>query len=184
MKKTSTYIDGLYVIKNTPFLDNRGKFFELWNAANFQKENLKMDFFQDNLSISKKYVLRGLHFQKNPHGQIKYVQVIKGKVLDVAVDIRKKSKTYGKHFAIELSEKNHNALWIPEGFAHGFLALEEENIFLYKCSGKYNPKAECTIKWDDSELAIKWGISNPIVSEKDNRGVSFQTYRESNSIKG
>ena len=184
MKKKTTYIDGLYVIHNMPSIDERGSFMELWNEGDFQKENLKIDFFQDNLSISKKHVLRGLHFQNKPHGQLKYVQVVKGKVLDVAVDIRQNSKTYGKHFAIELSEKNHKSLWIPTGFAHGFLALEEENIFLYKCSGEYNPQKEYTIKWNDSELAINWGVSNPIVSEKDNRGISFQEYRNSKSING
>ena len=184
MKKKSTYIDGLYVIQNMPSIDKRGSFMEIWNESDFQKENLKIDFSQDNLSISKKHILRGLHFQNKPHGQIKYVQVIKGKVLDVAVDIRKNSKTYGKHFAIELSEKNHKSLWIPTGFAHGFLALEQENIFLYKCSGEYNPQEEYTIKWNDSELAINWGLSNPIVSEKDNNGISFQEYRDSNSING
>ena len=167
MKKTSTYIDGLYVVKNTPFLDNRGKFFELWNEANFQKENLKMDFFQDNLSISKKNVLRGLHFQKNPHGQVKYVQVIKGKVLDVAVDIRKKSKTYGKHFAIELSEKNHNALWIPEGFAHGYLVKSKNSLVSYKCTNFHDKNDEYGIRWDDSDLKINWGCTKPIVSDRD-----------------
>ena len=184
MKKKSTYIDGLFVIENKPLIDSRGKFMELWNEEKFKIENLKIDFFQDNISCSKKHIVRGLHFQNKPYGQTKYVQVIKGKVLDVAVDIRKNSKTYGKHFSIELSDKNHNSLWIPMGFAHGFLTLEEENIFIYKCAGKYNPIEEFTINWNDPELAIKWGISSPIVSEKDNNGISFRKYRESNSING
>ena len=184
MKKTSTHIDGLYVIKNTCFKDVRGQFMELWNNDNFQKENLKSEFSQDNISISKKHVLRGLHFQNEPYGQTKYVSVIKGKVLDVAVDIRKDSKTFGEHLAIELSNKNKYSLWIPAGFAHGFLALEEENIFIYKCSGNYSPQQEHTIKWNDAELKIQWGIDNPIVSEKDNKGISFEEYKKSNLING
>ena len=184
MKKTSTHIDGLYVIENTCFKDLRGEFVEFWNHEKFKKEHLKINFFQDNISKSKKHVLRGLHFQNKPHGQTKYVSVIKGKVLDVVVDIRKESTTFGKHFEIELSEKTHYALWIPSGFAHGFLALAEESIFTYKCSGAYSTKHEHVIKWDDPELGIKWGVKNPIVSEKDNNGISFKQYKASNSING
>ena len=184
MKKKPTNIEDLYLIEHQSFTDVRGEFMEFWNNDTFKKENLKIDFSQDNISKSKKHVLRGLHFQNKPYGQTKYVSVIKGKVLDIAVDIRKKSKTFGKHFSIELSEKNKYGLWIPPGFAHGFLALEEENIFAYKCAGQYTPQQEYTIKWDDPELDIDWGITNPILSEKDNNGMSFKKYRETDSING
>ena len=108
------------------------------------------------------------------------MRVLRGKVLDVAVDIRKKSKTFGQHFAIELSEENHNALWIPSGFAHGFLSLENENIFSYKCTGNYNPKHEHTIKWNDPNIGIEWGVKKPIISKKDQEGMSLEKYKESN----
>ena len=147
MKKQQTHIDGLYVIEYNSIKDNRGEFMEFWNNQKLLKENLNITFSQDNISKSKKNVLRGLHFQNQPYGQLKYVSVLKGRVLDIAVDIRKESKTYGKHFAIELSDQNNFGLLIPSGFAHGFVTLEAENIFIYKCTGAYNPKQEHTIPY-------------------------------------
>ena len=180
MKKIKTHIDGLFVIKNKYLTDIRGGFLESWNNIDFKKENLIANFSQDNISISKKNVIRGLHFQSKPYGQIKYVRVLKGKVLDVVVDIRENSKTFGEYFKIELSEKNHHGLWIPAGFAHGFLSLEEESVFAYKCAGNYNPKYEHTIKWNDPDIGIKWNTKNPIISKKDQEGMSFNKYKASN----
>ena len=182
MKKIKTNIDGLFVIENNFLSDKRGSFFKLWNRKDFKKEKLNIDFSQDNMSVSKKNVIRGLHFQNAPFGQTKYVNVLNGKVLDVAVDIRKQSTTFGQHFTIELSNTNHYALLIPAGFAHGFLSLEENTIFSYKCYGDYNPKYEHTIKWNDPDIKIDWGIKNPIISEKDKNGISFQEYLKSTKI--
>ena len=183
MKKIKTKINGVFIIKNHLFNDKRGEFMETWNSEVFKKNNLKINFSQDNISISKKNTLRGLHFQNQPYSQTKYVRVIKGKVLDVVVDIRKESKTFGEHIAIELSN-NRNGLWIPPGMAHGFLSLEENTIFTYKCSGQYQPKHEHTIKWDDQDINIQWDIKQPIVSEKDQNGISLKSYLESNQING
>ena len=181
MKKIQTKIDGLFVIKNDFFNDKRGSFMESWNIQTCKHNNLNTEFTQDNISISKQNVIRGLHFQNQPYGQIKYVRVIKGKALDVVVDIRRKSKTFGEYFSIELSSQN-DGLWIPAGMAHGFLSLEENTIFSYKCSGQYKPKHSHTIKWDDEDLNIQWGITNPIISDKDNNGMSLKQYLKSDQI--
>ena len=133
-----TPIDGLLVIKPKVFGDDRGYFFESWSKDAFAKNGLDLDFIQDNQSLSSKGVLRGLHFQNPPFAQGKLVRVIKGRVLDVAVDIRKESQTYGQYFSVELSEENKTIFWIPPGFAHGFIALEDDTIFTYKCTGVYN----------------------------------------------
>tara|TARA_B100001250_G_C19745424_1_gene765078 strand:+ start:529 stop:1080 length:552 start_codon:yes stop_codon:yes gene_type:complete len=183
MEKIKTKINGVFIIKNNLFIDKRGEFMETWNTETFKENNLKINFSQDNISISKKNTLRGLHFQNQPYGQTKYVRVIKGKALDVVVDIRKESKTFGKHISIELSN-NRDGLWIPPGMAHGFLSLEENTIFTYKCSGQYQPKYEHTIKWNDPDINIQWGTDQPIVSEKDQNGISLKSYLESNQING
>ena len=182
MNKKPTQFKGLYILENNYFNDDRGVFSEIWNQEKMLKNGLKNNFNQDNVSISKKNVIRGLHFQNQPHGQIKLVRVIKGKVLDVVVDIRKKSNTFGQYFSIELSEHNHLGLWIPEGFAHGFLSLEENSVFIYKCIGKYQPENEHTIHWNDPDLKIKWGIKNPIISTKDKNGISFNQYLTNNLL--
>ena len=182
MKKIKTHIDGLFVIKNPVFKDERGSFIESWNKTKFNHEELSDNFNQDNISFSKKNVIRGLHFQNQPYGQTKFVRVLQGKVIDIAVDIRKKSKTFGEYFSIELSEKNNEALWIPSGFAHGFLTLSKNNVFIYKCSGAYNPSEEYTIKWDDPDIGVKWNIKKPIVSNKDQQGMSLQEYKDSKLI--
>ena len=184
MKKTKTSIDGLFIIENTSFLDQRGEFMELWNQDEFESENLNTNATQDNISISKKNVIRGLHFQNQPYGQIKYVRVIQGSILDVAVDIRKTSDTFGQHFAIELSKTNNYGLWIPSGFAHGFLSLEENTIVAYKCYGKYQPKHEHTICWDDKTININWNIKDPIISKKDKKGMSLEAYKTAKNING
>jgi dTDP-4-dehydrorhamnose 3,5-epimerase len=170
-------ISGLLIFQPRVFSDNRGYFFESFNQEKFnQLTGLDVKFCQDNESLSKKNVLRGLHFQKPPFAQGKLVRVISGKVLDVAVDIRKSSETYGKYQIIELSAENKKIFWIPPGFAHGFLVLEENTVFSYKCSNYYSPESEGTIKWNDENLKIEWPISGPNVSEKDNDGEDFVNF--------
>ena len=137
---------------------------------------LNSNFVQDNESKSQKNVLRGLHFQKPPFAQAKLVRVIKGAVLDVAVDIRKDSPTYGEWESVELTEENKLMYWIPAGFAHGFLTLKDDTIFSYKCTNVYNKESEGSIKWDDSILNINWNIQNPIISEKDKKSPSFNGF--------
>ncbi len=170
-------IDGLIVLHPRRFGDSRGYFFETFNAIKYAEIlGEEVHFVQDNVSVSKKNVLRGLHFQSPPAAQGKLVSVLQGKVIDVAVDLRKNSETYGQHVAIELSSENGLQFWIPPGFAHGFSALEENTIFSYKCTALYSPQNELTIKWNDPKLAIDWGLDNPIVSEKDGLGVDFTTF--------
>ncbi len=171
------HIDGLVVLHPRRFSDSRGYFFETFNAVKYAEllgENVT--FVQDNVSVSKKNVLRGLHFQSPPAAQGKLVSVLQGKVIDVAVDLRKNSKTYGQHVAIELSAENGLQFWIPEGFAHGFAVLEENTIFSYKCTKSYSPENELTIMWNDLNLQIDWGLVNPIVSDKDSLGLDFTTF--------
>jgi len=169
-------IQGLLIIKPTIFSDDRGLFYETYSKNKYHEIGLPIDLFQDNESISKKNVLRGLHFQNPPYDQGKLVRVIKGKVLDVAVDIRKKSPTYGKYLMVELTEENKYQFWIPSGFAHGFLSLTDETIFTYKCSNFYNKDAESGIIWCDTDLNINWGVDTPIVSEKDNQLYSINSF--------
>lgn len=177
MELIKTPIEGLLVLQPRVFEDERGYFFESYNESNFQSQGLNIKFVQDNESLSQKGVLRGLHFQNPPHAQGKLVRVIKGAVMDVAVDIRKKSSTYGQSFSIELNEKNKTQLWIPEGFAHGFLTLENDTIFSYKCTNFYNKNSEDCILWNDPNLSIKWDISNPVLSEKDKQGKYFKDFK-------
>ncbi len=179
MEIIKTPIEGLLVIKPKIFGDDRGHFFESWSKDSFAKNELDLDFVQDNQSLSSKSVLRGLHFQNPPYAQGKLVRVIKGSVLDVAVDIRKDSPTYGQHFSIQLSEKNKKIFWIPPGFAHGFVTLEDDTIFTYKCTGVYNKESEGALLWSDKDLNIDWGVENPLVSEKDLVAGSFNNF-ESN----
>ena len=159
MEVIKTEIDGLYIIEPRIFGDSRGYFFESYNAQEFaEKTGLKVDFVQDNESLSRYGVLRGLHFQKPPFAQSKLVRVIKGKVLDVAVDIRQGSPTYGKYVSVELSEENHRQFFISKGFAHGFSVLSDEVIFQYKCDNFYAPQSEGAIAWNDEDLAIDWKV--------------------------
>lgn len=167
MQIIPTDFEGLFIIQPKCYQDDRGYFFESYNENEFKKNGLDLKFVQDNQSLSHKNVLRGMHFQHPPYAQGKLVRVIKGAVFDVVVDLRKKSPTYGKHFSIELNEQNKTMLYIPEGFAHGFLTLQDNTIFFYKCTNFYNKEAEDCIIWNDPLININWGISNPIVSEKD-----------------
>lgn len=172
-----TPISGLLIFEPRVFTDSRGAFFESFNKKNFDDATAgKFQFVQDNQSLSHKNVVRGLHFQHPPFAQGKLVRVIKGSVLDVAVDIRVGSETYGEHFSIELSEKNGLMLWIPPGFAHGFKSLEDATIFSYKCTNYYAPESEGTIRWNDATLNINWGSTDCLVSEKDNLGEDFSTF--------
>lgn len=177
MNIIETPIKDLFVIEPRVFEDDRGYFYEPFNKKRFEDGGITAEFVQDNQSLSGKGVLRGLHFQNPPHAQGKLVRVIKGAVLDVAVDIRKESATYGKHFSIELNEKNKTMLWIPEGFAHGFLTLEDETIFFYKCTSYYNKDAEDAIAWNDEKLNINWGIAKPVISEKDKNAKPFHQFQ-------
>ncbi|AEF95432.1 dTDP-4-dehydrorhamnose 3,5-epimerase [Desulfotomaculum nigrificans CO-1-SRB] len=166
-----TEIEGLYIIEPTVFGDNRGYFMETYNAREFSEAGLDVNFVQDNQSKSKKGVLRGLHFQyKYPQGKL--VRVIKGEVFDVAVDLRKTSKTYGKWCGVILSEENKRQLYIPEGFAHGFLVISDEAEFVYKCTDYYHPEDEGGILWNDPEIGITWPlekVKEVILSEKDKK---------------
>lgn len=176
MEIITTEIQDLLVIKPDVFTDDRGYFFESYNKVKLADAGIDVSFSQDNESRSMKGVLRGLHFQFAPYAQGKLVRVISGTVLDVAVDIRKDSPTFGKWASILLTGENKLMYWIPEGFAHGFLTLEDNTIFTYKCSGVYNKQAEGSIKWNDPELNIDWDIDNPILSAKDKVAPSFKDY--------
>lgn len=168
MKITKTPIEGLLIIEPVVFGDERGYFYESFNKEKFNEYvGEEVDFVQDNQSLSAKNIVRGLHFQNPPFSQGKLVRVIKGEVVDVAVDIRKNSPTYGEHFAINLSEENKKMFWIPEGFAHGFSSLKDDTIFAYKCTNYYHKESEDSLFWNDPQLNINWGVSNPIISEKD-----------------
>ena len=177
MKITKTNIDGLIIIEPQIFKDDRGSFFESWNVKNFQDIGIKDHFVQDNQSLSSKGVLRGLHFQNPPYAQDKLVRVIRGSVLDVAVDLRNNSPTYGRHCSIVLSDKNFKSFYIPKGFAHGFVALEDNTIFSYKCSEMYNKESERCLMWNDQDLGIDWNINNPIISQKDMHGLYFKDFK-------
>jgi dTDP-4-dehydrorhamnose 3,5-epimerase len=176
MEFKSTPIADLLIVQPRVFEDARGYFYESYNKAAFMKGGIDVEFVQDNQSLSQKGVLRGLHFQNPPFAQGKLVRVIKGAVLDVAVDIRKGSPTYGQHFDIELSEQNRTMLWIPPGFAHGFATLENDTIFSYKCSNIYDKASEDCILWNDPDIGIDWGISDPVLSEKDKQGQLFRNF--------
>ena len=169
MEVIKTAIDGLVIIEPKIFKDARGYFFESFSQREFEEKVRPIRFVQDNESMSSYGVIRGLHFQKPPYSQSKLVRCVKGRVLDVVVDIRKGSPTYGQHVAVELSEENHRELFIPRGFAHGFAVLSETAIFQYKCDNFYTPEADCGISIKDEELGIDWHIpiENAILSEKD-----------------
>jgi len=176
MEIIKTPLEGLLVIKPRIFGDTRGYFFESWSKKSFTEAGLDLDFVQDNQSLSNKGVLRGLHFQAPPYAQGKLVRVIKGAVLDVSVDIRKDSPTYGQHFSVELSEDNKTIVWIPPGFAHGFLTLKDNTIFTYKCTGVYNKESEGSLLWNDKHLNINWEVNDPLVSEKDLVAGNFKNF--------
>ena len=177
MKIESTHIEGLLVITPTIFKDDRGYFFESFNKKTFEEQTKSgIDFVQDNQSKSEKNVLRGLHFQNPPFDQGKLVRVIAGSVLDIAVDIRKNSSTYGQYFKIVLDTQKHQILWIPSGFAHSFVSLEDDTIFSYKCTNYYHKDSEGCILYDDNKIGIDWEVQNPILSKKDKVGENFSTF--------
>ena len=171
MKVIKTAIDGVVIIEPRVFGDHRGYFFESFSERDFNSQVREVKFVQDNESKSRYGVLRGLHFQKPPYAQSKLVRVVKGAVLDVAVDIRKGSPTFGQHVSVELTEENHRQFFIPRGFAHGFVVLTDEVVFQYKCDNFYAPQSEGAIAWNDPDLGIDWKVpaEDIILSEKDTR---------------
>lgn len=161
-------IKDVILVKPKVFGDNRGFFMESYKKSEFFANGITVEFNQDNHSKSSAHVLRGLHFQKSPYAQAKLVRCSKGKIYDVAVDIRPESKTFGQYVKVELSEENKSMLYIPEGFAHGFVVLSDEAELLYKASGEYAPDADCGIIWNDKDIDIDWEIDfEPVLSEKD-----------------
>ena len=174
MQFTKTKIPDLLIIEPQVFADDRGYFFESYNIEKFNEAGINVEFVQDNESKSDKGVLRGLHFQNPPYEQGKLVRVIKGAVLDIAVDIRIGSPTFGEWEAVKLSGENKKQLWIPPGFAHGFVTLEDNTLFAYKCTNLYNKDSEGSILWNDADLDIDWGIENPSLSGKDIKAPVFK----------
>lgn len=171
MDVLTTGIDGVLIIKPRVFKDNRGYFFESFNKREFEQKVGKVNFVQDNESMSTRGVMRGMHFQKPPYTQAKLVRCVVGRVIDVAVDIRKGSPTFGCHVAVELSEDNHQQFFIPRGFAHGFAVLSDVAVFQYKCDNYYNPESEGGVQIDDESLGIDWRmkLEDIILSEKDKK---------------
>jgi dTDP-4-dehydrorhamnose 3,5-epimerase len=180
MNVVKTKLEGLYLVEPKVFEDARGYFLESYNKQSFKQNGIDVNFVQDNQSLSCKGTLRGLHFQKPPYAQAKLVRAITGLILDVVVDIRKNSSTYGKYFSIVLSGENKRMLYIPEGFAHGFLALEDNSLIQYKCSNLYNKESEGGLIWNDPDINIDWGIDyEPIISDKDKDNVYLKNFNSS-----
>jgi dTDP-4-dehydrorhamnose 3,5-epimerase len=176
-RKVETSIPDLWVIEPDVFGDHRGYFKETYNEAAFKALGLEVRFLQDNLSFSRRGILRGLHFQRDPFAQGKLVSVVEGEVLDVAVDIRLGSPTYGKHIAVLLSGENHKMFYVPPGFAHGFQVLSETCYFSYKCTQVYDRASEGGLMWNDPSLGIEWPDNNPTVSEKDRYYPDFESFQ-------
>lgn len=174
MNIINTELDGVKVIEPDFFPDARGFFFESYNTKKYNDAGLTFEFVQDNISKSGKGTIRGLHYQVGENAQGKLCQVIVGKVLDVAVDIRFGSKTFGRYFAVELTEDNHKQIWIPPGFAHGFSVLSETAVFSYKCTALYSKADERSIRYNDEDLNINWKVETPVVSEKDVNAIRFK----------
>lgn len=181
MQITQTPIEGLLIIEPKVWRDNRGYFYESYNAKLFAEAGIDVNFVQDNQSFSQKGALRGLHAQAEPFEQGKLVRVLQGAVMDVAVDIRKNSPTYGQHFDIVLSEENHKQLWVPAGFLHGFLTLEDQTIFTYKVSNYYDKNSEIGVMWNDPDLNIEWSRDIPesefLLSDKDQVLSQFKDFK-------
>lgn len=177
MNVIKTDIEGVVVIEPQVFGDERGYFFESFNAERFLAETgIDVAFVQDNESRSKRGVLRGLHFQREPYAQAKLVRVVQGRVIDVAVDIRPGSPTFGKYVATELSGENHRQMFIPKGFAHGYVVLEDDTVFQYKCDEYYHPESEAGIAWNDPQIGIEWPLSEDeiILSDKDRKHLTLK----------
>lgn len=178
MEIQSTPIDGLLLLRPRLFQDERGSFCETWNQAAFDEAvGEQVRFVQANESRSKAGVLRGLHFQRPPHAQGKLVRVVQGSVLDVAVDLRQGSPTFGQHYAAKLSGENRWQFYVPAGFAHGFLTLEDDTVFHYLCTAQYHPESEGGLRWDDPDLGIKWGVDEPELSAKDLEAELFSGFK-------
>ncbi len=173
MEIIKTGICDVVIIKPQIFGDDRGYFFESWNRKTLEKLGFSHDFVQDNQSKSSKDVLRGLHFQKPPYVQGKLVRVIHGSIIDIAIDLRKESPTYLKYEAATLSSENKHMLYVPEGFAHGFLTLEDNTIVNYKCTEIYHKESEVTFRWNDPTIGVKWNIENPILAGRDSKAPFF-----------
>ena len=169
-------IDGIKLIKPQIFGDARGWFYETYNEERYRAAGINVRFVQDNQSFSQKNVVRGLHFQRPPYAQAKLVSVVQGAVLDVAVDLRAGSVTYGQYVSALLTGENHHQLFIPEGFAHGFSVLEDHTIFAYKCSNFYNKASEGNIIYNDPDIHVEWGVEHPILSEKDSVGPTLKEF--------
>jgi dTDP-4-dehydrorhamnose 3,5-epimerase len=179
VKIEKTNFKDLLIIQPNVFADERGYFFESFNESKFRVETgLNITFVQDNQSMSSKGVLRGLHFQTPPKSQAKLVQVVKGAVLDVVVDLRINQPTFGQHYKILLTSDNKTQLFVPEGFAHGFAVLEDNTIFAYKCSNYYSKENDRSMLWNDPALKINWEIESPVVSEKDQAALNFDQYQD------
>lgn len=176
MKFVPTPIPDLYIVEPRVLGDHRGYFFESYSTAAFDQQGIEHSFVQDNESMSDAGVVRGLHFQLPPKAQGKLVRVQQGSVLDVAVDLRKGSPTYGQHFSAVLSGENKKMMWIPPGFAHGFATLEDRTVFLYKCTELYSPEHEDSLLWNDPQLNIEWGVGTPKLSAKDQNGPLFKDF--------
>ena len=177
MQIEKTGFRDLLVIQPAVFADDRGAFQESFNEARFRIDTgLNVTFVQDNESVSKRNVIRGLHFQIPPKGQAKLVRVSRGSVLDVAVDLRQTEPTYGKYYSRVLSGENATQLFIPEGFAHGFLVLEDDTIFSYKCTNYYSKELERSIRWNDAAIAIDWGCDSPLLSPRDEQAMLFSEF--------
>lgn len=167
MEIRKTKLSGLIILEPKVFGDERGSFMETYNRETFARLGLDMTFVQDNESVSAKGVLRGIHFQRPPFAQGKLVRVVSGRALDYAVDLRRNSPTYGQYACVELSGRNKRMMYLPEGFAHAFLSLEDDTVFNYKCTNFYNKQSEDGLLWSDKDLGIEWPVDNPILSEKD-----------------
>jgi len=177
MEIFSTPLEGVYVFKSKIFNDERGFFLESYKESIFKEKDICASWVQDNVSVSSRGVVRGLHFQREPSAQTKFVRVLNGKAFDVAVDLRKGSKTFGKSYSLELTCDNGLALYIPEGFAHGFQSLEDKTVLSYKCSRFYDPHSESGILWDDPELNIDWPLkSSALCSPKDMKLFSMKDF--------
>ncbi len=174
---TNTPIAGILLVETKYFYDDRGFFTESWNKKSFAEAGLNADFVQENHSKSEKDVLRGLHYQTMEEPLAKLVRCISGEIYDVTVDLRASSSTFGKWFGVTLTEDNKKQLYIPVGFAHGFLTLSDFAEVEYKQTGFYNPSAEGTILWNDPEIGIQWSVTNPLLAEKDKKGITFKDYK-------
>jgi dTDP-4-dehydrorhamnose 3,5-epimerase len=173
MKILRCELQGLIILEPTVFGDARGFFMELWHQGRYGEHGLETDFVQDNLSCSRRGALRGLHLQ-NPNPQAKLLQVLQGEVFDVGVDLRRSSPTFGRWHGLVLSSENKRQFYLPAGFAHGFAVLSESALIYYKCSTFYCPKDELVLRWDDPDIGIQWPLNNPLLSEKDAKGVRLR----------